>query len=120
MLVNNKEQKIEQKIQDITGTSIDINKQSCYDALKEFREYKVKKILLLSSSFDFFLLEEEGRLNSLFSEWCTFSDNETPPAITHVETEAQVIEKITQQSFDLIILFNKPPNSKIDVFTKKI
>ncbi|MBS3778553.1 MAG: hypothetical protein KGY50_04605, partial [Candidatus Thermoplasmatota archaeon] len=42
------------------------------------------------------------------------------PRITHVETEKQVIEKLTNEHFDLILLFNKPPDSKIDDFNKKI
>ena len=120
MLVDDKEQKIEQKIQEITGLSTDINKQVCYDLVKEFREYKIKKILLLASSFDFFLIEEEGRLGTLFSEFCSFEESDSPPRITHVETEKQLIEKAAKERFDLIILFNKPPNSKIDDFTKKI
>ena len=44
MLVNDKEQKIKEKIQEITGTGTDINRQACYDLVKEFREYKIKKI----------------------------------------------------------------------------
>lgn len=119
MLVNDKEQKIKEKIQEITGTDTDINRQACYDLVKEFRQYKIKKILLLSSSFDYFLLEEEGRLNALFSEWCNFEEGQNP-VITHVETEEQVIEKISNEYFDLIILFNKPPDKKIDQLTKNI
>lgn len=120
MLVTDKEQKIKEKIQEITGTKINTDRQVCFDLVKNFREHKIKKILLLSSSFDYFLLEEEGRLQTLFSEWCSFDESGHPPTITHVETERQVIERIAQEYFDLIILFNKPPNSKIDTFTKRI
>lgn len=120
MLVDDKEKQIKEKIQEIAGTTTDINQNVCYDLVKNFREYKINKILLLASSFDYFILEEEGRLNTLFSEWCNFEESNNPPIITHVETEKQVIEKVTNEHFDLILLFNKPPDSKIDDFTKKI
>lgn len=120
MLFNDKEQKIKDKIQEITGRDINTNQQACYDLVRDFREYKIKKILLLSSAFDTFMLEEEGRLNTLFSEWYSYEESEYHPSITHVETEKEVLNKVSSEHFDLIILFNKPPNSKIDVFTKKI
>ena len=120
MLVNDKEQKIKEKIQKITGTDTDINQQACYDLVKDFREYKIKKILLLSSSFYYFLLEEEGRLNTLFSEWCTFTENENPPVITHVETGKETLKKIEKEHYDLIIIFNKPQDTTIKTISNKI
>lgn len=108
MLVEDKEQKIKKIIHKITGRETEIDKKVCYENVKNFREYKINKILLLSSSFDYFLVEEEGRLNALFSEWCSFTDELYPPTISHVETGKELYEKVKRENFDLIIIFNKP------------
>jgi len=120
MLVNSKEQKIKEKIQEITGKTTDINQKLCYDFVKDFREYKIKKILLLSSSFDYFLLEEEGRLNSLFLEWCKFSEDENPPTVVHIETGKELFEKIKKEHYDLIIIFNKPKDTDVKTISNEI
>ena len=120
MLVNDKEQKIIQKIQEITGKNTNINQQVCYEQLKDFREYQIKKILIISSSFDYFILEEEGRLNALFSDWCGLSENQNPPEITHVETLKETLKKIKQERYDLIIIFKKPQDTTINIITDKI
>ena len=66
MFVSEKEQKIRKAIQESTGIDIDIDQQANFDFIKNFRSYKIKKILLVSSSYNFFQLEEEGRLNTYF------------------------------------------------------
>jgi len=117
MLINNKEERIQEKIQEITGIKKDIKQQLCYDLIKNHREYKIKKILLISSSYDYFLLEEEGRLNTLFTEWCKFTKDEQPPKITHTESEQETIKKLDKEQYDLIIIFNKPQNTTIKKIT---
>ena len=120
MLVNDKEQRIKEKIQEITKISTDINKNVCTDLIKDYRVYKIKKILLLSSSFDYFLLEEEGRLNALFKEWCAFSEDTNPPTIRHVETGKELIDSCNKENFDIIIIFNKPQDKNIKEISKEI
>ncbi len=120
MLENDKEQRIKDKIKNITGYSTDINEDVCYDLVKNYREYKVNKILLLCSSFDYFLLEEEGRLNALFSEWCSFSDKEQAPIITHVEKARDALDQIKNDKHDLIIIFNEPKDKDVEKLSDEI
>ena len=120
MSKNNKEQIIQKKIEEITGLKTDINQEVCFDLVKNFRRYRVKKILLLSSSFDYFLLEEEGRLSSLFNEWCSYSDEGTPPDITHVETGEECLRIIDKENFDLLIIFNLEKNEPIISISESI
>ncbi len=120
MLVEDKEQKIKDIIQNITGHSADIDKKVCSEDVKNYREYKINKILLLSSSFDYFLLEEEGRLNALFEEWCSFTEETQPPIITHIETSKELFEKIKRDTYDLIIIFNKPKDSDVEKLARDI
>ncbi len=118
MLKKDKEQIILQRIEEITGKKVDINKQVSSDIIKNYRNYKIKKILLLSSSFDYFLIEEERRLSSLFAEWSSFIEQESPPIITQVETDEECISLIKKENFDLLIIFNQP-NKTIYSLTKK-
>ncbi len=113
MALNNKEQEIQQQIEEITGQSVGINQDTCYDLVKQFRRYHIKKILLLSPSFEYFLLEEEGRLITLFAEWCAFDEQESPPTIVHVETVKEGVSLLEKENFDLIILFFLPQNDSI-------
>jgi len=93
MQIVDKEEQIRKKIEEITGISADINQQVCYDLVKSFREFSIEKILLISPSFNYFQLEEEGRLTNLFTDWCKFAENTKPPAITNVESVSVSLKK---------------------------
>ena len=113
MLVSDKEQKIKEKILEITGINIDINQQATYDYAKNFRGYKIKKILLISFSFNYFKLEKEGRLTNLFSEYLSFNVSEGYPEIIHVESEKEYLNILKSDHFDLILIFIKPDDKDI-------
>jgi len=115
-----KEEQIKKKIEEITGKYTDINQQTRHSLSKPVREVSIKNILLISSSYNFFQIEEEGRLSSLFSEWKSFSDDFITPVITQVETGVDAINKIKKESFDLIIIFNKPVDTSIESLSFKI
>lgn len=66
MLINDKEEKIKSAIEEITGKKPDLKHEILYDLIKDYRTFQIKKILLLSSTFNYFSLEEEGRLKTLF------------------------------------------------------
>ena len=120
MTYMNKEEQIKKKIEEITGKHADINQQVNIDLSKSVREFRIKKILLISSSYNFFQLEEEGRLSALFSEWNSFYDDLKSPVIIHVETGAEAINKIKKGHFDLVIIFNKPIDTTIELLSQKI
>jgi len=119
MLKKDKEKIIQQRIEEITGKKPDIDKQAYYDLERTYRNFTIKKILLLSSFFDFFLLEEERRLSSIFAKWISFVNNATQPEVTHVETEEECLNLIEKERFDLLIIFNFS-NEKINSISKKI
>ena len=120
MLVSDKEQKIKEKILEITGINIDINQQATYDYAKNFRGYKIKKILLISFSFNYFKLEKEGRLTNLFSEYLSFNVSEGYPEIIHVESEKEYLNILKSDHFDLILIFIKPDDKDITNLIKNI
>ena len=120
MLVSEKEQRIKEKIQEITGVNININEQVCFDLVKDFRVFKIKKILLISSSSNYFQIEEEGGLKNLFTEWNSISGQEISPEITHVETGKECLKRINTENFDLIIIFNKLEDMLVSSLSKSI
>ncbi|HEX08721.1 MAG TPA: hypothetical protein ENG38_02795, partial [Thermoplasmatales archaeon] len=113
MFVNGKEEKIIEKIHEIIGLNKEVTQKKFYDNIKNFRDYKIKKIILISSSYDYFKLDEEGKLNPLLSEWASFVGEENPLSIVHLETGEECIERLKKEDFDLIIIFNKPTDTSI-------
>ncbi|KAA0004618.1 MAG: hypothetical protein FE038_02130, partial [Thermoplasmata archaeon] len=120
MFVNGKEEKIIEKIHEIIGLNKEVTQKKFYDNIKKFRDYKIKKILLISSSYDYFKLDEEGKLNPLLSEWTSFVGEENPLSIVHLETGEECIERLKKEDFDLIIIFNKPTDMSIVELSKSV
>ena len=120
MLKENKEKKIVSIVEEITGKKLKINDTKSNDFIKKFRTFRIKKILLISSAFDYFILEEEGRLKSLFSERYSYIENESPPTIVHAESGEEALKLIEKESYDLVIIFNKPQDTTIEFLVKKL
>jgi len=116
---NDKEKKIVSCIEEITGVKPKVDQESTVKKADNLRKYRIKRILLLSSSYDYFLLEEEGRLSSLFTERHSYDESETPPEITHIESGEECLKLIGENNFDLLIIFNKPKDSDIHTLSTK-
>ncbi|MFO8051115.1 MAG: PEP/pyruvate-binding domain-containing protein [Thermoplasmatota archaeon] len=80
---------------------------------------RVRSILLVSTPYDQFLLEEEGRLIDHFREsyighGCSFI-----PYIDHAASGEEALSIIGSRTYDLIIAFNPPPDMDIVEFGKR-
>ncbi|MBN1859952.1 MAG: hypothetical protein JW840_00670 [Candidatus Thermoplasmatota archaeon] len=117
---NDKEKKIISYIEEITGVTPSIVKQQESEKKPTAESYYVKEILLFSSSYHFFQLEEEGRLSFLLNEYGAPYGRKIPPRITHVETKEECLNLLTKQSFDLVILFDRLNPIESDVLAKQI
>ena len=104
---NDREKKIISCIEEITGITPSVVKQQELAEEQQVESYHVKKILLLSSSYHFFQLEEEGRLSSLLQEHYASYGREASPQITHVESQEECLSLLTDQQFDFVIIFDK-------------
>lgn len=84
------------KVEDIFG-----------NRLKKFQklmQHKIREILLVSSIYDNYLFEEDGRLYELIRQEYQTLNLSHAPEITHVTTGLEAIELLTNEStFDLII-----------------
>jgi hypothetical protein len=104
---NDREKKIISCIEEITGFTPSVTKQQELEKQHLVEPYQIKQILLLSSSYHFFQLEEEGRLSYLLQEHYMSYGREAPPQITHAESKEECLSLLTNQRFDLVIIFDK-------------
>ena len=111
MKTNEKERKILDLIQKITDKKIDIKKKISYDLVEHFRIFKIKRILLITSSYDYFKIEEEGRLKNIFKKYYLEFSELNIPKIIHVETEDEAINNLRNESFDLILILDDGKNN---------
>ncbi len=75
--------------------------------IKEFQKlmrYKIREILLVSSLYDYYLFEEDGRLYELIRQDYQLLNLSQAPEITHVTTGAEALElALDDNRYDLII-----------------
>jgi len=84
------------KIGDIHGTRI--------KAFQKLMRFKIRDILLVSSLYDNYLFEEDGRLYELIRQEFQVLNLSHPPEITHVSSGVEAIElAAVEEHFDLII-----------------
>ncbi len=82
--------------------------------------WRVRNILLVSSQYDFFTFQEDGRLTeSLFSEYLELNLRYAPN-IRRASTAAQALEMLSSSPFDLVISMLKLGDSNIDEFCRSV
>jgi len=73
------------------------------DIFHQLMQKRVENILLVSTFYDAFIFEQDGRLTEqIFGEYEQLNLS-TPPHITSVPTGQDAINKLKEQSFDLLI-----------------
>lgn len=71
---------------------------------QKLMQFKIREILLVSSIYDNYLFEEDGRLYELIREEYQNLNLSQSPEITHVTTGTEALERLSgEHSFDLII-----------------
>ncbi|MCB0731731.1 MAG: histidine kinase, partial [Ignavibacteriae bacterium] len=84
-------------------------------------KYKIRDILLVSSLYDNYLFEEDGRLYELIREEYHSLNLSHSPEITHVTTGEEAIELASSSnSFDLIISTMHIEDMHVVEFAKKV
>jgi len=70
-------------------------------------QFKVKKILLVSSLYDAFIIEEEGLIPELVIGEYSHLDLSSPPHVFRVSSGEKALEYLPESSFDLVITMAK-------------
>lgn len=71
--------------------------------LRKLMPFKIQKILVIASFYETFLLEEDGRLADLLNQYFKERDFGYIPSIYQITTEAEALELLKTDNFDLII-----------------
>ncbi|MGM0510014.1 MAG: PEP/pyruvate-binding domain-containing protein [Thermoplasmatota archaeon] len=118
--MNGREEKIKNIIKDITGKFPDKDEGDLYNLQGYMGAFSIKNVLMVSSSFDYFLIEEGGRLNELMEETFTNRLDAGIPNITQVETSDECMELLENTSIDLLLIFNGLEEMDIIEFSRSV
>lgn len=87
-----------------SGVSFPNNYQSKFDLFYDLQRFKVSEVLLVSSLYDDFILEEDGHLSEeLTEEFSELELSSPPPRIIRVSTGQEALEALENHEFDLVV-----------------
>ncbi len=86
-----------------------------YQIFHELMIKRINNVLLVSSYYDNFILEEDGRLSDQIFEEFHNLNLRTLPVITRVATASEALNLLKEQTFDLVITMRRLGD--IDVFS---
>ncbi|MFA4874633.1 MAG: hypothetical protein WC690_04760, partial [bacterium] len=66
-------------------------------------ERRIREVLLVSSPYDLYIMEEEGILADRISDEYTMLHLTSAPAITRVSTADEALEAVGEKKFDLVV-----------------
>ena len=91
-----------------------------YLKFHDLMPYRVREILLVSSPYDAFTLEEDGRLTErIFTEYSELNLS-SAPRITHVSTGARALELLSERPFDLVLTMVRIADTDVGVFARQV
>ena len=82
--------------------------------------YRVREILLVSSPYDAFILEEDGQLTEqVFFEYRDVSLS-GPPRVTHAATGEDALRLLKTRRFDLILTMTSLADMGVNAFGRRV
>ncbi|MBN1330578.1 MAG: hypothetical protein JXA54_13975 [Candidatus Heimdallarchaeota archaeon] len=100
---------------DNTDESFYMDYKPKYKIFHELMSRRIRNVLLVSSIYDSFMLEEDGRLSDQIYEEFQNLNLRTLPRITRVSTAADALEYLKTRSYDLVITMRRL--GEMDAFT---
>ncbi len=84
-------------------------------AFQDLMQRRIFNVLLIASTYDAFMMEEDGRVEEqLYFEYISLNLS-SPPRVTRVLNSAEAIEVMATKSFDLVIML--PGNDVTETFS---
>lgn len=79
-------------------------------SFRDLMQYRIHEILIVSSLYDAFILEEDGRLTELiFTEYQDMNLSNAP-RMTRVSTAKHAFQKLNRENYDLVITMSRLPD----------
>jgi len=91
-----------------------------YRKFQGLMPYRVREALLVSSSYDAFVLEEDGPLAERLFSGYTELNLHWAPRITHATTAASALEHLASRRFDLVITVPRVRDTDAAAFSKLV
>ena len=89
-------------------------------AFNELMQNRINKILIVCSNYDFYMLEEDGRIDErIFNEY-TALNLRYPPSFLHANSSRRAIKKLGSDKIDLVITWLDIGNYKAFETAQKI
>lgn len=82
--------------------------------------YRVREILLVSSPYDAFILEEDGRLSEQLYNDFTALDLSAPPRVHQASSSKEALARLEKARFDLILVMSSLGDESINDFAAKV
>jgi len=82
--------------------------------------FKIREILLVSSLYDAFIIEEEGLISEMVIEEYRHLLLSSPPRVTRVSSGKEALSKAKNNHYDLVITMSKNIGMSPSIFGKKI
>ncbi len=87
---------------------------------RDLMPYRVAEVLLVSSPYDAFILEQDGGLTEqVFLQFTTLSLT-APPRFTHAPTAEAALEKLERRRFDLVITMTGLLDAEVSAFGRQV
>ncbi|MBS3790894.1 MAG: hypothetical protein KGY66_08290, partial [Candidatus Thermoplasmatota archaeon] len=109
-------ERIKEVIEETTGKSPELTSSKTLS--KGLEASFIDDVLLFCNSFDYFLIQEEGRLDSLLQDKFSYGGFRQPPAIQHAETREECRDLLQKLDTDLLIIFGNPLENQIEKFSQ--
>lgn len=91
-----------------------------YLRFHDLMPFRVREILLLSSPYDAFTLEQDGRLTErIFTEYSELNLS-SAPRVTHVSTAARAMELLAERRFDLVVTMVRIADTDVSAFARRV
>ena len=82
--------------------------------------YRVAEVLLVSSPYDAFILEQDGGLTEQVFLQFTALSLTAPPRFTHAPTAEAALEKLERRRFDLVITMTGLLDAEVNAFGRRV
>ena len=93
---------------------------SWYRKFHDLMPFRVREILLVSSPYDAFILEEDGRLSErIFTEYSELNLS-SAPRITHVDSGAEALASLRDRRIDLVLTVMRLPDMDAIDFGRQV
>jgi CheY-like chemotaxis protein len=90
-----------------------------FSGFDQLMPYRIRDILLVSSLYDSFVIEQDGRLTELLLSEYAHLNLSYAPLVTRVSSGEQALQRLDEQRFDLIITMTRLGDMEVKEFGER-